>query len=80
MLTEHNDWDQISITRDGIILVRTKSRILKDGVERAYSYHRTSYEPGSDLNGAEKLVQALGALVWTPSVLAAWKQRLAERA
>ncbi len=53
--------------------VRRADIILKDSVEIARSYHRTSFMPGDDLSEQPQEVQDIAAVVWTDEVLATYQ-------
>ena len=76
MLTEDTVLDQITITEDGTILVRRATYLLRDGVRAPNpQYHRTSYEPGSDVEHEDMRVRAIASLVWTEAVCEAARLR-----
>lgn len=53
-----------------IIQDREATIVKKDGVEVGRSYHRSSYEPGSDISQACEEVKKVAAALWTPAVIA----------
>jgi hypothetical protein len=57
--------------------VRTATRIKEDGVLISTSYHRHVVAPGDDLSGQDALVQAVGGLVHTSAVIAAYNAMIA---
>lgn len=65
--------DQITVTESGIILVREVTRITRDGVQIAETYHRTSICPGEDLTGQPAQVANIANAAWTPEVIAAFE-------
>ena len=72
-LTKEQSIDQIEIVENGTIQVRHINRILEKGNVISTSYHRSSFEPGSDLSEQEDRVQAIANAVWTPEVIAAYQ-------
>ena len=76
MLTENREIDQITVEKDGTILVREKIIILRDGAEIAVSYHRTSHRPGDDVATADAKVQAVSSAVWTAETVAAYQSKM----
>jgi len=56
--------DQITVTENGTIQVREATRILKDGEQIAQTYHRWSFEKGSDISSMPANVQAIAAAAW----------------
>jgi len=65
--------DQITVTENGIVLVREVTRIMEDGAEISKQYHRSSFAPASDVSGQPANVQAICATAWTPEVIAAYE-------
>ena len=72
-LTKEITVDQITITENGIVLVRETTIIKEDGVEISKKYHRTSFEPDSDISTQPDNVQAICKIVWTPEIISAYK-------
>ena len=64
--------DQITVTENGIVLVRETTTIKEDGVELSKKYHRTSLTPGQDITAQPVNVQAICNAAWTPEVIAAY--------
>jgi hypothetical protein len=65
--------DQITVSENGIVLYREATKILKDGVVIAKTYHRTSLVPGSDLTDVPENVAAIANVVWTSDVISAYQ-------
>jgi hypothetical protein len=76
-LTKEVAVDQITITENGIILVRETTTIKEDGVELSKKYHRSSFAPEADLTGQPANVVAICNAAWTPEVIAAYKAQQA---
>lgn len=74
-LTKEKSIDQITVTENGIVLVREVTRIVEDGIEISKSYHRTSFEPGQDVTCEPERVQSICAAAWTPSVIDAYNAK-----
>lgn len=72
-LTKEVAVDQITVTENGIVLVRETTTIKEDGVEISKKYHRSSFVPGDDVSAQPANVQAICAAAWTPEVIAAYK-------
>ena len=72
-LTKETAVDQITVTENGIVLVRETTTIKEDGVEISKKYHRTSFVPGDDVSGQPANVQAICKAAWTKEVIAAYK-------
>ena len=79
-LTKNVVVDQITVTENGIVLVREATTIKEDGVELSKKYHRTSFTPGSNVSEMPANVQAIAAATWTPEVIAAYEEQLAQQA
>jgi DNA-binding transcriptional LysR family regulator len=71
--------DQTTITENGIILYREATKIIEDGKELTKTYHRSSLTPGQDLTGVPANFVAIANTVWTPEVIAAYQEQLANR-
>lgn len=79
-LSETKAIDQITVTENGIILVREATRVLRDDVQIAETYHRWSIAPGDDVSTMPENVQAICNTTWTPEVISAHKALLASLA
>ena len=79
-LTETKVIDKIEVTENGTLQVREATRILKDGEQIAQTYHRWSFAPGSDVSEMPANVQAIAAAAWTPEIVAAYEEQLAQQA
>ena len=75
-LTETKVIDQITVTKNGTILYREATRILKDGEQIAQTYHRSSLTPGQDLTDQPANVAAICNVAWTPEVISAYKAQV----
>lgn len=75
-LTETIKVDQIEITENNHIQVRTATIIEKDGVELTRTFHRCAFYPGSDVSNEDPKVQAIANAIWTPEVIAIYQQSL----
>lgn len=71
--------DQITVTENGVILVREVTRIMEDGKELSKQYHRTSFAPSDDVSAQPQNVQDICNVVWTPTVISAYQAQQAER-
>ena len=63
-LTKEVTIDQITVTENGVILVREVTRIMEDDVEISKQYHRTSFEKGADVSAQPQQVQDICAAAW----------------
>jgi len=73
MLTKEVKIDQITVTENGIVLYREATRVFEDGVELSKTYHRSSLQPGQELDGVPKNVIAICNAAWTDEVIAAFQ-------
>jgi len=73
MITKEVKIDQITVTENGIVLYREVTRIIEDGVEISKTYHRSSLQPGEELDGVPKNVIAICNAAWTDEVIAAYQ-------
>ena len=71
-LTKEVAVDQITVTENGIVLVRETTTIKEDGVEISKKYHRSSFAPADDVSSQPANVQAICATAWTTAVIAAY--------
>ena len=76
-LTETKVIDKIEVVETGHLQVREATRIERDGVEIAKTYHRWSFAPGEDVSEMPANVQAIAAAAWTPEVIAAYEAQQA---
>ncbi len=70
--------DQITVIENGTVLYREVTQVVEDGNEIAKTYHRTSLTPGQDLTGRPANVVAICNTAWTPEVIAAYQQAMAD--
>ena len=76
MLTELTIVDKIECLANGVLQIRDRHQILKDGEEIAASFHRHVLNPGDDLTGQADRVKDIAAAVWTDDVIAAYQASL----
>jgi hypothetical protein len=62
-----------------IIQCRRADIIEKDGVEVGKTYHRHVRVPGDDVGEDCDELQAVAAALWTPDVIGAYQEHLAEQ-
>ena len=74
MLAKQIVIDQIEVTENGTIQVRTATRILEDGVQLSQTYHRHCLSPGDDLTGQDVKVVAIAKAVWAKGVIEKFKR------
>ena len=79
-LTETKVIDKIEVVESGTLQLREATRIMRDGVEIAKTFHRTSLTPGQDLTGQPANVVAIANAAWTAEVVAAYEAAQAEAA
>ncbi len=76
MYTEQSVIDKIEVLEDGQIQVRRANRVLRDGVKISETYHRHVISPGDDLAREDVKVQVVAKSIWTPEVIAAYRDSL----
>jgi hypothetical protein len=69
--------DQIEVTSNGVVQVRTATNIVEDGVIISQSFHRHIVSPGSDYSAEDEKVQAICAVAHTPEVIDAYNATIA---
>lgn len=74
-LSEQTVIDKIDVLEDGTLQIRTATRVLRDGVQIAETYHRETATPGQDVSGKPEKVRAIAAAAWPPAVVQAWQNR-----
>ena len=72
--------DQIEVTENGVVQVRTKSSFFENGVEVSRSFHRHTIAPGQDYSQEEQKVQSICAAAHTESVVAEYQSKLPKEA
>lgn len=75
-LTNTSTVDQITVEKNGVILLRTNNVITDGATEIAQSYTRTSLTPGQDLTGQPENVVAIANITWTPEIISAYQELL----
>lgn len=75
-LTEITKVDQIEVTENNSIQIRTATIIEKDSVEIAKTYHRHVVAPTDSIENEDSRVQAIANAIWTNEVIAKYKQDL----
>lgn len=64
MFTKQIVIDQIEVTENNSIQVRTATRVLEDGVVLSQTYHRHCLSPGDDLSCQDQKVAAIARTAW----------------
>jgi hypothetical protein len=72
-LTKETAVDQITVTENGIVLVREVTRIMENGNEISKQYHRTSLVPASDVSAQPQNVQDICNIAWTQAIISAYQ-------
>jgi hypothetical protein len=73
MLEKQTVIDLVETLENGIVQVRTATKIMDDGVEINRTFHRHVVAPGDDYSQEDVKVQAICAAVQTPDVIAAYQ-------
>ena len=63
-LTKEISIDQITVTENGIVLIREVTRIIEDELEISKQYHRISFEKNADVSEQSQKVQEICAVAW----------------
>jgi len=79
-ITKTTTVDQIEVTENGIVQVRTKTAFLENGIEVSRSFHRHTIAPGQDYSQEEQKVQSICAAAHTKSVVAEYQANLQKEA
>lgn len=74
-LEETSVVDKIEVLLDGVIQIRTRNQILKDGVEVAATFQRHYVAPGNDLTNQDPKVIAIAEAIWTQEVIDLYNQK-----
>ena len=78
-LTKETVVDKIEVLELGQVQVRTATRIVEDGTVLSQSFHRHVLFPDDDLSGQDAKVSAIATATWTPEVVTAWEEKLAQQ-
>lgn len=65
--------DQIEVTENGCVQVRTKTSIIDNGTVLTEMFHRHVITPGQDYSNEDKRVQDICKTVHTTDVIAAYQ-------
>ena len=71
--------DQITVTENGIVLVREVTRIMEDGKELSKQYHRSSFAPSDNVSAQPQNVQDICNVAWTQEIISAYQAQQTER-
>jgi hypothetical protein len=75
-LSERAFIDKIEILENKTIGVREATIIERDGVVVSTTYHRWTFGPGEDISQMSADVQNIANLLWTPEVIAAYRESI----
>jgi len=64
--------DQIEVVENGVVQVRTATRVIENNKTLSSALHRHVVEPGDDSSQEDVKVQAICAAVHTAEVIAAY--------
>jgi hypothetical protein len=70
MIEKRTYIDQIEITANNMVQVRTRNTVIEDGIELTSGLHRHVVAPGKCSDAEDPKVQAICAAVHTPEVIA----------
>jgi hypothetical protein len=77
MLTERTILSLCEALPNGILQVRFSDQIVDGELVKSSTYRRYCLVPGDSLAGQPEQVVAIATALWTPAVIAAYKQQLA---
>ena len=75
MLTERSILSLCEALPNGVLQVRFSDQILDGELVKASTYRRYCLAPGDDVAGQPEQVVAIATALWTPAVIAAYKQQ-----
>lgn len=67
--------DNITVDDIGCVSIRTRTTVYEDDTVISTSYHRASFDPGSDVSAYPQRVRDICAAAWTPETIAAFKNK-----
>jgi nucleoside-triphosphatase THEP1 len=70
--------DRIEVLENGIVNVRTATRIMEDGKQISGTFHRHVVAPGDSYTKEDARVQAICKATHTAAVVSAYKATIAE--
>lgn len=76
-LTEKTIISLVEVTPNGVVQVRIANQILAGETVKAQTFHRYCLAPGSDLAGQPEQVVTVATAAWTPEVIAAYEEQIA---
>ena len=76
-LTKTTVVDKIEVLENGILQVRTATRVLEDGEVLSSSFHRHVLTPGEDTANEDAKVVAIATATWTTAVISAYNDMIA---
>ncbi len=68
--------DQIEVTENGVVQVRTATKIIENGAVISTAYHRHSIAPGKDYSQEDVRVQAICTAAHTHEVISAYAAQM----
>ena len=71
--------DQVEVTENGSVQVRTATIITEDGKVIGQSFHRHVVSPGDDYSAEDARVKAICKATHTAAVIAAYKAAIAAK-
>jgi archaellum component FlaF (FlaF/FlaG flagellin family) len=76
-LNQKTEIDEITVTDNGTVMVRTKTSIIDGETVIQTSLHRKPICPGDDYSNEEKMLQDICKSTHTPEVIEAYKAAMA---
>ena len=75
-LTLIKELDEITVSFNGIVMVREVRKVMQENAVISEGYHRYSLSPGEDISNEPDRVQRLCNAVWTAEVIASFKEQM----
>lgn len=79
-LTKKTFVDEITVSDVGFVFVRQTTIIEENDAEISRTFHRSSFYPGQDLTGQPANVLAIANAAWTPEIVSAYQEKIAQLA
>lgn len=69
--------NKIEVNLLGVVLVRTATQVVEDGVVIATTFHRHTIVPGQDYSSEDNRVQSICSVAHTPETIEAYQAAIA---
>jgi len=75
-LTKETVQDKIEVTSEGVVQIRTATRVIEDGEVIAVKYHRSVIPPGQDYSNETGMAREVAERVHTADRIAAYRAKM----